>query len=124
MEKNAFGLLHAKQISDEYYINIYLLITVFTYLLICSSIIKAQPSGGPYGPIQQIYEIPKTSGKIYYVSTEGNSNSPGDNLENPTSIESAIEKVRTNDVIIMRGGTYRTGNLIINQGITIQINLF
>jgi len=120
MEKNAFGLLHAKQISDEYYINIYLLITVFTYLLICSSIIKAQPSGGPYGPIQQIYEIPKTSGKIYYVSTEGNSNSPGDNLENPTSIESAIEKVRTNDVIIMRGGTYRTGNLIINQGITIQ----
>ena len=34
--------------------------------------ISAQPSGGPYGPVQQKYDLPKVGGKIYYVAPGGN----------------------------------------------------
>jgi parallel beta-helix repeat protein len=81
---------------------------------------KAQPSGGPYGPIQQNYELPKVSGAIYYVAPDGKAEAPGNQLAMPTTIETAIAKVKTGDVIILRGGTYRTGDLQINQGVTIQ----
>ncbi len=81
---------------------------------------KAQPSGGPYGPIQQNYELPKVSGAIYYVAPDGKADAPGNQLAMPTTIETAIAKVKTGDVIILRGGTYRTGDLQINQGVTIQ----
>jgi parallel beta-helix repeat protein len=80
----------------------------------------AQPSGGPYGPLQITYDIPETKGKIYYVSPGGRNEETGESVNNPTSIEAAFERVVTGDVIIMRGGTYRTGNLLLNQGITIQ----
>ena len=80
----------------------------------------AQPSGGPYGPVQKTYELPKVTGNIYYVANNGKSDQSGEEFSNPTTIESAIEKVKTGDAIIMRGGTYRTGNLVFNQGITIQ----
>jgi parallel beta-helix repeat protein len=91
-------------------------------LYLCSSFVPvmAQPSGGPYGPIQQTYKLPKTEGKIYYVAPEGNAESLGETLAKPTTLETAIERVKTNDAIILRGGIYRTGNLIFNQGITIQ----
>jgi parallel beta-helix repeat protein len=80
----------------------------------------AQPSGGPYGPIRQSYDLPSEKGKTYYVATDGKADQSGETLSNPTTIEAAIERVNTGDVIVMRGGTYRTGNLILNQGITIQ----
>lgn len=80
----------------------------------------AQPSGGPYGPIAQTYEIPKDANKIYYVSPDGNADESGTALDKPTTIESAIKRATTRDAIIMRGGTYRTGALKFNQGITIQ----
>ena len=38
----------------------------------------------------------------------------------PTTINAAIERVVTGDAIVMRGGVYRTGNMRLNQGITIQ----
>jgi parallel beta-helix repeat protein len=95
---------------------IYLLIN----LNISSSLIIAQPSGGPYGPVALNYELPKDASKIYYVASDGKSDQSGESLTKPTTIESAIEKVKTGDAIIMRGGIYRTGNLILNQGITIQ----
>jgi parallel beta-helix repeat protein len=79
-----------------------------------------QPSGGPYGPIQQSYELPKVSGKIYYVAPDGKAESAGDQLNQPTTIEFAIANVKTGDAIILRGGIYRTGDLQFNQGITIQ----
>ncbi len=80
----------------------------------------AQPSGGPYGPIQQTYELPKVTGKIYYVSPDGQSEASGKTLEQATTLESAIERVKTGDAIILRGGVYRTGQLTLNQGITVQ----
>ena len=80
----------------------------------------AQPSGGPYGPIQQTYTIPEGAGNVYYVSPDGKPENSGKTLQQPTTIETAVEKVVTGDVIVMRGGTYRTGNLTLNQGITIQ----
>jgi hypothetical protein len=81
--------------------------------------VNAQPSGGPYGPIDRHYEIPK-AGRVYYVAPDGKAESPGTELARPTTIEAAIERVVTGDAIVMRGGVYRTGGLMLNQGITIQ----
>lgn len=81
--------------------------------------LQAQPSGGPYGPIMKTYELPKAK-TIYYVSPEGVPDAPGTSIEQPTTIESAISRVTTGDAIILRGGIYRTGDLILNQGIVMQ----
>lgn len=80
----------------------------------------AQPSGGPYGLVNQSYELPKVAGKIYYVAPDGKAGSQGDQFTQPTSIESALAQIKTGDAIILRGGTYRTGDLEFNQGVTIQ----
>ena len=80
----------------------------------------AQPSGGPYGPIPQTYALPSGAGTIYFVAPAGDSTASGTTLAKPTTLESAIARVHTGDVIVMRGGTYRTGNLVLNQGITVQ----
>jgi hypothetical protein len=79
----------------------------------------AQPSGGPYGPIDRRYEVPKAA-HVYYVAPDGKAGSPGTTLEQPTTLEAAIERVVTGDAIVLRGGVYRTGGLILNQGITLQ----
>jgi hypothetical protein len=80
----------------------------------------AQPSGGPYGPLPQVYEIPTEANIVYYVAPDGTPDAPGTSLETPTTIESAITRVVTGDAIILRGGVYRTGDLVLNQGITMQ----
>ncbi|MEJ2568513.1 MAG: right-handed parallel beta-helix repeat-containing protein, partial [candidate division WOR-3 bacterium] len=82
--------------------------------------LKAAPSGGPYGPIRQTYDLPDVAGKIYYVAPDGKAENNGETLKEPTTLEKAIEKVVTGDAIVMRGGIYRTGELVLNQGITIQ----
>lgn len=94
------------------------LLHFFLFLLVTSPVI-AQPSGGPYGPIDQRYEIPQAE-HIYYVAPDGEAGAPGSKPETPTTLESAIERVVTGDAIILRGGIYRTGGLVLNQGITIQ----
>lgn len=94
------------------------ILIVFAFMLITFSI-KAQPSGGPYGPINRSYELPQAK-TIFYVSPEGKAENSGLDLTLPTSFKKACEKVVTGDAIVLRGGTYRTGNLTINQGITIQ----
>ncbi len=101
------------------------------YMLYCVSLVlfciifgslsvTAQPSGGPYGPIRQTYDLPKVAGKIYYVAPDGQAEESGETLAQPTTLEAALERIKTGDAIVMRGGTYRTGNLLLNQGITIQ----
>jgi parallel beta-helix repeat protein len=89
-------------------------------IIFCSLSAIAQPSGGPYGPIQQTYDLPKDAHNIYYVAPDGNAENSGQTLDKPTILASAVERVVTGDAIIMRGGTYRIGDLILNQGITIQ----
>jgi hypothetical protein len=79
----------------------------------------AQPSGGPYGPVPQSYAVPKAV-HVYYVAPDGKPEAAGTSLAEPTTLEAAFEKVVSGDAIVMRGGTYRTGNLRLNQGITIQ----
>jgi len=79
----------------------------------------AQPSGGPYGPVPQRYVVPKAA-HVYFVAPEGKADAAGTSVGEPTTIESAIARVVTGDAIVMRGGTYRTGGLQLNQGITIQ----
>jgi hypothetical protein len=82
--------------------------------------LTAQPSGGPYGPIRQNHDLPKGAGAIYHVAPDGLAEESGVTLAKPTTLEAAIGRGKTGDAIVMRGGTYRTGNLVLNQGITIQ----
>ena len=96
------------------------LFSVVLFSLLPTLSVMAQPSGGPYGPVRQTYQLPKVDGKIYYVAPDGKKEATGETLAVPTAIETAIEKVKTGDAIIMRGGIYRTGDLECNQGITIQ----
>ena len=84
-----------------------------------SSALLAQPSGGPYGPLPQTYEVPADAAHVYYVAPDGTADAPG-TLAAPTTLDAAIAKVVTGDAIILRGGTYRTGSLFLNQGITLQ----
>ena len=81
---------------------------------------RANPSGGPYGPIQQNYQVPSNATHVYYVDPDGRADAAGTALAQPTTLESAIDRAVTGDAIVLRGGTYRTGNLILNQGITLQ----
>ncbi len=81
---------------------------------------RAQPSGGPYGPIPQTYSLPAKGAHVYYVAPDGKAEAAGTTLAEPTTLEAAIEKVVTGDAIVMRGGNYRTGGLRLNQGITWQ----
>ncbi|MDR7332492.1 right-handed parallel beta-helix repeat-containing protein [Roseateles asaccharophilus] len=92
---------------------------VGTLGLLAASIAWAQPSGGPYGPVPQRYAVPKAA-NVYFVAPDGKADAAGKSLEQPTSIEAAISRVVTGDAIVMRGGTYRTGGLQLNQGITMQ----
>ena len=97
--------------------------SVFAFLIVLfgmSTGLIAAPSGGPYGPIQQHYDLPETEGTVYFVAPDGSAEAPGTDLAAPTSVEAAIAKVTTGDAIVFRGGTYRTGNLVFNQGITMQ----
>ena len=80
----------------------------------------AQPSGGPYGPIPQSYALPDKAAHVYYVAPDGRKDAAGTTLAEPTTLETAIERVVSGDAIVMRGGTYRTGGLRLNQGITLQ----
>jgi hypothetical protein len=91
----------------------------FLALFFVAGLVYAQPSGGPYGPIDQRYEIPTTS-RVYFVAPDGKADATGVELAHPTTIEASMERVVTGDAIVLRGGIYRTGGLVLNQGITIQ----
>lgn len=110
------NLLYSVKESLEYNSRL----TFFILLFFIPLLLISQPSGGPYGPIHQKYELPKISGKIYFVSPDGLKSNSGESINSPTTVDEAIVKVNTGDAIILRGGVYRTGNLILNQGITIQ----
>jgi hypothetical protein len=81
---------------------------------------QAQPSGGPYGPVPQTYAVPEKAAHVYYVAPDGRADASGASLAEPTTLEAAFDEVVTGDAIVMRGGTYRTGGLLLNQGITLQ----
>ena len=80
----------------------------------------AQPSGGPYGPQAKTYEIPGGAAHVFYVAPEALADATGATLGQPALLKSAIERAVTGDLIILRGGVYRTGDLILNQGVTFQ----
>lgn len=88
-------------------------------LSLLAGAVSAQPSGGPYGPVPQRYAVPQAA-HVYFVSPDGKAEAPGTSLAQPTSIEAAVARVVTGDAIVLRGGTYRTGGLQLNQGVAIQ----
>lgn len=116
-------MFEIKRLFQNKTIKRYMFISVFFALFsvfFLSLQLKAYPSGGPYGPISKTYDLPEVTGKVYYVAPDGKADNEGETLDKPTTIEKAIEKVVTGDAIVMRGGVYRTGNLVLNQGITIR----
>jgi hypothetical protein len=82
--------------------------------------VLAQPSGGPYGPVAQTYEVPRDAAHVYYVAPDGKADVAGTSPEAPSTLEAVIPRVVTGDAVILRGGVYRTGGLVLNQGITMQ----
>jgi hypothetical protein len=89
-------------------------------LLACIAFLQAQPSGGPYGPQEQRYEVPTQAGHVYFVSPEAQTGADGFSIQTPTSLENAVAQAVGGDTIILRGGIYRIGGLVTNQGITLQ----
>ncbi|GAB5558812.1 MAG: hypothetical protein SynsKO_04590 [Synoicihabitans sp.] len=81
--------------------------------------VAAQPSGGPYGPIAQRYEIPET-GHVFFVAPDGEQAASGSEVTHPTTLAHAISRAVTGDTIVLRGGVYRTGSLRLSQGVTLQ----
>lgn len=96
----------------------YLLTLLFCQLVMIWPLV-GQPSGGPYGPIAMTYELPEAK-TIYYAAPDGKDEASGTVLDQPTSLKSAISRVVSGDAIILRGGVYRIGELVFNQGITLQ----
>jgi hypothetical protein len=80
----------------------------------------ASPPPGHYGPTRTDFGIPQVEGTIYYAATNGSPDAEGATPDRPTTIEAAVARVTTGDAIVLRGGTYRTGSLVLNQGVTIQ----
>lgn len=89
-------------------------------ILLTWTFVSGQPDGGPYGPVQMNYSLPDVPGRLWYAAPDGKDAQTGDDPALPVTIEKAIREARSGDAIILRGGTYRTGNLRFNQGITIQ----
>ncbi|MBN2349668.1 MAG: right-handed parallel beta-helix repeat-containing protein [Bacteroidales bacterium] len=96
------------------------LLIILCIVLFNSFFLTAQPSGGPYGPVDQTWEIPADVLKIYYAAVDGDAGSEGLSIDKPTTIEAAVKKANTAEAIILRGGIYRTGMLVFNQGIIMQ----
>lgn len=80
----------------------------------------AQPSGAPLGPQPVRYEIPANTSRVLHVSPDAKAAASGESIANPTTLEDAIARATSGDVIVLRGGTYRSGSLVTNQGITLQ----
>lgn len=72
---------------------------------------------GPFGPRTTEYAIPK--GAIF-VAPDGKKTNSGASIEEPMTIEQAIREAKTDQVIVMRGGLYRTGDLTFDKKITVQ----
>ncbi|MDX2186462.1 MAG: right-handed parallel beta-helix repeat-containing protein [Opitutaceae bacterium] len=92
---------------------------ILTCLALVTAPLAAQPSSGPHGPVRQTYSVP-AGVRAIYVSPEGTDAAEGRSLDTPTSLVAAIAKARTGDHIVLRGGTYRTGSLMLNQGVVLQ----
>lgn len=88
-------------------------------IIVSATTAAAAPSGGPYGPIDTRYAIPKAP-HVYYVAPDGEANAAGTALAAPTTLATAVAKAVTGDAIILRGGVYRTGGLFFNQKIIFQ----
>jgi hypothetical protein len=96
------------------------IVTLLSWILLLAvSTASAQPSGGPYGPVPRHYALPE-SNTLIFVAPDGNPASDGTTIDAPTTLDRAIAAAATGDAILLRGGTYRTGSLRLNQGITIQ----
>ena len=70
----------------------------------------AQPSGGPYGPLAQRYEVPRDAAHVYYVSPDSDAAAPGLTLVAPTTIEAAQTPLHrfNNDMVFVEGEALRS----------------
>jgi parallel beta-helix repeat protein len=98
-------------------------LVICTLILSCSIstvTLNAQLPDDVYGPVNQFYQVPSVKGTIRYVAVDGKKENSGSDPEKSTTLNAAVAASKSGDAIILRGGTYRTGNLVFNQGITFQ----
>ncbi|MAY75933.1 MAG: hypothetical protein CMJ31_14680 [Phycisphaerae bacterium] len=89
-------------------------------VVVCYATSHAAPPDGPFGPIAQTYEVPQSAQRVIHVAPNGAADASGESPKAPTTIEAAFRAATTGDAIILRGGVYRTGDLVTNQGVTVQ----
>lgn len=100
--------------------NLRFLLFLLPILSAAHDVLLAQPSGGPYGPLDHTYIIPEDANAVFYVAPDGDPEADGRALATPTTLEAAVARAETGNAIILRGGVYRVGGLVLNQGITMQ----
>ena len=72
---------------------------------------------GPFGPYDTSYAVP--AGAVI-VAPDGLDANDGSSIDKPTTLKKAINNAVTGTVIVMRGGTYHTGDYSFEKQITIQ----
>lgn len=108
---------------------------VISVLLLSSSVAHAQPappanavsrqapawtSAGAKLPIS--YDASLLSGTVRYVATNGNDTSHAGNIRTPyATLAKAYDSSNAHDTILVRGGTYRQGNIIIKPSKPVRI---
>src|SRR5690606_41834299 len=80
--------------------------TLFVLAAVLAVTAQAAPSGAPYGPIPQRYEVPQ-EGRVCFVAPDGAPAPAGSSPQRPTTVEPAIARVGTGDTSVLRGGTSR-----------------
>ncbi len=98
----------------------YSTVIIFFLTLTFGGYCFSQPSGGPYGPLDKTYSLDNIKGNVYFVAPDGDLSASGEKVNKPTTFGTAIKKAVTGDAIILRGGVYRIGGFVFNQGIVLQ----
>ena len=84
------------------------------------AMLHEQPSGGPIDPVAQDYRVPSEAQHGLYVAPDGLAPASGATVEEPTLLGDAFQRAETHAAILLRCGTRRTGDLLLNQGVTMR----
>ncbi|NJL18762.1 MAG: right-handed parallel beta-helix repeat-containing protein [Bdellovibrionaceae bacterium] len=71
-----------------------------------------QEKFGPFGPEPHDYPVPAVA---IYCAPDGLEANSGDTVENPTTLEEAVRRATTGATVVLRGGSYRTGNIVFEK---------
>ncbi|MDB5166663.1 MAG: hypothetical protein JWM37_735 [Candidatus Saccharibacteria bacterium] len=76
-------------------------------------------SSGPGAHLPISYSLSSLTGTVRYVATNGSDTNPGSAKAPFATLSKAISASAANDSIVVRGGTYRIGNLAVSKSLKI-----